>query len=252
MQTPDKVLLQELIENKELDRLYGHSGLIILNGDIGGDTVETALRKLSGHKLLSAPVVLPGGGYAMIDMVGLAYALACNIECYHQPVATIIRHSEKIGTLDVYSSLVDLIKTLASEKHHRVLVTKDGDPYQLLSQMDVIRYLDKHWDLVPEASRNSAIKSFMTTHPITLHLDEKVSDAVKKIVGNSVTGAAVIGDDGKLQANFSISDLRGIAISTQDISTLLNMSVENFLKETKKVNPSSCIVPGLYSFRSCQ
>jgi len=124
--TPDKVHLQDLIGVKEQGKPY--QGLVTLNGDLGGDTVETALRKLSGNKILSAPVQLPTGGYVMVDMAGIGYALASNIDCYHQPITTVIPISEKIETIEVEATLVDLIKLLNTKKHHRVIVSKDGAP----------------------------------------------------------------------------------------------------------------------------
>lgn len=230
--TPDKIGLQELIGMKEEGKPF--QGLVVLNGDLGGDTIESALRKLAGHKILSAPVQLPTGGYAMVDMAGIAYALASNIDCYQQPIATVIPISEKIDTLDIDSNLVDLIKALAHKKHHRIIVSKDGAPYHLLSQMDVVRYVDKHPNLIPEVTRHSQVKDFMTKPALTVSVDDKVSDAIKKIVGDSFTGAAVVDGDGRVQANFSVSDLRGIATSRHYIGTLMDYSVENFLKETKR------------------
>ena len=37
---------------------------------------------------------------------------------------------------------------------------------------------------------------------------ERVADVLKRIISDSFTGAAVVNDEGKIQANFSISDLR--------------------------------------------
>jgi len=230
--TPDKVPLSDLIGMKEEGKPF--QGLVVLNGDLGGDTIESALRKLAGHKILSAPVQLPTGGYAMVDMAGIAFALASNIECYQQPIATVIPLSEKIDTLDLDSSLQDLIKALSAKKHHRIIISKDGAAYHLLSQMDIVRYVDKHSNVLPENARSSAVKSFMTTSPITVNMDDKVSDAIKKIVSDSFTGAAVVDNEGRVQANFSVSDLRGIATSRHYIGTLMDYSVENFLKETKR------------------
>jgi len=229
--TIEKVTLSELIEMKEEEKPL--QGLVVLNGDIGGDTIETALRKLAGHKILAAPVLLPTGGYAMIDMAAIGYAIASNINCYLEPISTIISISEKIETLDVDSSLKDLIRVLAG-KHHRVVISKDGAPYHMLSQMDVVRFLDKHPVLLPETARNSLVFNFMTTPPLTVRVDEKVSDALKRIIQDSFTGAAVVDSDGRVQANFSVSDLRGIPTSHHYLGTLMDYSVETYLKETKR------------------
>jgi len=100
--------------------------------------------------------------------------------------------------------------------------------------MDIIRFFDKHPNLLPDSARVSLVKNFMTTSPLTVCADDKVSDALKKIIGDSCTGAAVVDENGKVHANFSISDLRGIATSRHYIGTLMDLSVENFLKETKR------------------
>jgi len=227
----DAVPLQQLIDIKE--EAVPFRGLVVLNGDLGGDSVETALRKLSGHKILSAPVLLPSGGYAMVDMVGIAYALASNLETFLQPVSTVIPISERIDTLDVETTLQELVQTLYSKRIHRIIISKDGKPYHVLSQMDVIRFVNKHRDLIPENTRKSLVKSFMSTPPLTVNADDRVSDALKKIINDAYSGAAVVDEEGRVQANFSVSDLRGIPTSRHYLGTLMDFSVKQFLVETK-------------------
>ena len=79
--------------------------------------------------------------------------------------------SEKIDVLDVEASMKDLLNLMWRTKRHRIIVSKDGAPYQLLSHMDVVRYMDKHSGLIPETARNSPVKSFMSTSPVTVRTD---------------------------------------------------------------------------------
>jgi len=224
----DAVPLEIIIEAKE--RRDPLQGLVILDGDLGGDTIQTALNKMAGHKILAAPVSLPGGSYAMVDLAGMALALVNNVQNASLPISLVCASSEQGVTLDVDNNLSTLVTVFADKGIHRVLITKDGKPYNLLSQMDVIRHICSFPEITPEGAKKLTVTDMLSTrNPLCVNRKENVGSALKKCIADCFSGVAVVDDDGKIFANFSISDLRA---AHSNMEYLLSLNVEQYLKKT--------------------
>jgi len=206
----------------------------MLKGGLEGDTLQTSLNKLAGHRILAAPIKTPSGGYVMIDAANIAASLAQNPENKNLPILSIIGQvtREKCYAIDIDASLKDLVNLLNKECLHRVLVLKLGHPHNVVSQMDLIKFLSVHADLIPSAMLKINIGDVMAQNPLVIDKNEKVRDAVLKCVKDSLSGAAIVNDEGTVVANFSMADLRGAA--TEKMEVLLTMTVEKYLEETKK------------------
>jgi len=206
------------------------AGLVVLDGDLGGDTPLTALNKMAGHKILAAPVLLPGGRYSMVDLAAIAIALASHMDNATLPIAALCTISEKGQALDINSDLKTLVARLVEKNVHRILITLDDKPHNILSQIDVINHLCHYPELIPKALQKVSAKDIMTQNPICIDRHEAVIEAIKKCAADAFSGAAVLDDHGQIFANFSISDLR--EMYGKDFAHLMSMSVDQFLKQT--------------------
>jgi len=226
----ESVPLETLVQAKE--RRDPLQGLVILDGSEGGDTLKSALNKMAGHKILAAPVQLGDNRYAMADIAGIALALASSVENASLPISSVCGLSEKGISIDIENNLKMLVAQLSEGRVHRVLITKDGRPYNLLGQMDVIRHLCSFPETIPEGAKRLSVSDVITQNPLCLPRTENVAAALNKCNADSFSGAAIVDEDGKVLANFSISDLR--AAYGQNMAHLLGLTVEQFLKETHK------------------
>jgi len=227
--TWDTVGVAALIEDKERTDPIA-AGLVVLDGDLGGDTPTTALTKMSGHRILAAPVLLPGGRYGMIDLAAIAIALASHPDNAKLPIAVLCPISEKGVALDFYSDLKALVSMLVEQNVHRALIVRDDKPYNILSQMDAINHLCHFPELIPKEFHNKRAKEIMTQNPLCIDRHETVIAAIKKCSTDAFSGAAVIDDQGQIFANFSISDLR--EMYGKDFAHMMSLPIDQFLKQT--------------------
>jgi len=224
------------------------------------DTLREALRKFSGHKILSAPVLChPRGGegqqpqvisygqdstsfspsnYKMIDLLDIAVALyehRDNPDVLDMPIYSFCNTSRLNPFLTISSdaSVLEALRVISIGVHRIVVLNQATDkPMGIVSQMDILRWITKHFDWVPfELRRSPSVSIASSTQVTTTNLKEPVIAALRKIVLNRYSGVAVIEEDGSVIANFSISDLR--ILSEHNIK-LLGHTVEKFLEEIKK------------------
>lgn len=206
--------------------------LIELDGS--KDTIETALRKLGGHKILAAPVKLSNGKYLLIDMETIVSHVNESKDpqaLFQKPIESICIVSPQNQQMDVNDSLLTAINLLAS-KSQRVLVVEDDKPVGIVTHMDIIKFVVKNWNLLPQQILEEPISSISTANPVLVHHREKLGEALRRITMHHFGGAAVVDDSGSMIANLSTSDLRNIM--PENIRSLLESSVESFLKQTKR------------------
>jgi len=230
----DTIQVRSLLEDKS----YFHEPfrLVTLQAT---ETVENTLRKLQGHKILSAPVEFrsaPDTSVLMIvDVSDLARALAHDPSNLHKSLYDVAAQLDigmkTVGRVTVDNSLADVVRQMVTTGAHRV-VALDYEPPMgtavgVLSQMDVTRWADKndmrlHQIHVSQAMRKS---------PVCIHENEPVTKAISLCVDNRYGGVGVLDDAGALKGNFSISDLR--ILNPENFQHLLKHTVKRFMEETK-------------------
>jgi len=213
------------------------------------DSLETALKRLSGHKILSAPIKLDHNRYGTLDMAEIAAAIAD----HEDPKMILKEPAGKFCTettqrvVEVTTPLTVAIALLASQVHRLIITDSNADSLVgVLSQMDVIRFLTKRWDLIPPMLQNTHLGDLMSKNPVTVSSKDRVADAFKKMLKFRYAGVAVVNDKGEFISNLSISDLREMAIENLQE---LHRSVEHYLKDTKKVirQPITCHATDSYA-----
>jgi len=211
--------------DQERRQPFGH--LIIFDES---ETVDEVLKKMTGHKIIAAPVCFVtnrGKRYTMVDLASIALAIIENEDNLKIPVRDILGSAEQTLPIEETSPLSSAISTLGQGLFHRLVVIRDEKPYQLLSQMDIIWYYKKHFDKVSKLH----VKDLMIRNPLSLNGNVITKEGLKQIVGNCIAGVAVLNEHGKIYANFSVSDLRGL--DKERMKKLLNLPLNQFLKETK-------------------
>jgi len=206
------------------------------------DSILTTFNKMSGNKILSLPVAVSGPyehkRWILVDLLQITKALinrTIDIDnFFDEPIKSILNLQEESPTLELENdpTLLDLVKLLGIEKYHRIIVTKDHLPVGVLSQMDVIRFLDKNLHLLPESLRVTGISKLTgKSGVVCVKETDKVINAFEHLCTNSFYGIAILNSQNKLVGNLSISDLRGI--SADDLKGALKLTVNGFLNKTK-------------------
>jgi len=200
----------------------------------GNETVEAVLRKMSGHKILAAPVKLSNDKYFLLDMETMLARI--NESMDPTTVRSILLEHfcsdfSEMNVMKIDESVLAAVNILAI-RGPRVLVLEDESPVGIVTHTDIIKFVKKRWDLIPKQVLEIPVSHLMTRHPYFISLEDKVGEAIKKFTLYSWSGSAVVDHDGVIVANLSISDLRGVL--PEHLNPLLCMTVKKFLSETKK------------------
>jgi CBS domain-containing protein len=234
---PIGTLLSEVQEKRSFEGLNPGPYHHLLSID-DFESVSSALRKLHAHKVLSAPVIFRNGKHGLVDIADIASAIA------NAPAMGLDYRELTTMTLkDLYSFMplreaitlssklpvLELITALSTGNRRVIITNSDGDdkPLGLLSQMDVLRFLVRHWDQVPAQVRAEPADRIMTKKPHTVSANEPVVQVLHMLVRDSISGVGIVDDLGKLIANFSVTDLR--SPSPEALPDLLKGSVADFL-----------------------
>jgi len=221
------------------------------------ESLMDALKKLSGHKILGAPVKKGSNCYAMIDYLDIVTAITTQKQesveqVLQEPIEKYCNISgmNPITTVTIYTTLAECVRLMVENSTHRLLVVDDIDPMKLIavvSQMDIIRWIHEHKDSYPDKTARIVVSEFMMVRPVMINMHRAVMEALTSLSVNRYTGIGVIDDNGLLVANFSIGDLRGIDIA--NIKNLFKMSViqylqtmkQSLLKEPKFITPGAVL-----------
>jgi CBS domain-containing protein len=227
------------IKDKELFKL------VTLNSN---DTIEAALKKLNGFKILSAPVKYQTTDqqtptYKKLDLMDIATAIttaSIHHDIFNQPIERIVREDCKM--VDQTASLQDVVNLMAEGRSHRVIVTDSNQDNQLIgviSQMDIARWLTKHNENIPTEIRQMKAKEVMTPKVLSVQLHNAAISAFQQCIEHAYNGVAVVGDKGELIGNLSISDLKGL---TNKNFKNLHLPVQKYISEMNVVpkTPVTC------------
>jgi len=206
------------------------------------DSILTTFNKLTGNKILSLPVGVSAPydqkRWILVDLLQITKALIDRTNdldsFFNEPIKSILNLQEQSPGLELENdpTLLDLVKLLGSERFHRVIITKDNAPIGVLSQMDVIRFLDKNLHLIPEFLRQTGISKLTGTSGVVYVKEtDKIIDAFHHICTNNFYGVGILNSENKLVGNLSVSDLRGISVD--DLKGAFKLTVNGFLNKTK-------------------
>ncbi|KAL6044438.1 5'-AMP-activated protein kinase subunit gamma-2 [Balamuthia mandrillaris] len=194
------------------------------------DSVETALKVLAHHNILSAPVWSEDPkGYTQVDILDIASSVfllhgdkyeTIVSGFFHRPILEVCNLSQrdpmKVVTLD--SKLGELLSAFSTFLH-RVIVVDDSQPelhkiLAIISQRDVVRFMTEHSAAFAPYTSVQA-KDLMQSQPYLVSSEEPTIVVLNKCLKHKYSGAAVIEPaTGKLVSNISISDLRNISPAT--------------------------------------
>jgi len=204
------------------------------------DTVRDALKILSGNKIISAPVAC-GNGFRMVDLLDIALNLVktnADVSAFDLPVSSVCNESGinlyiEVGCNMFLSEAVGMMGSWGVQR----LIVKDiyDKPSSILSQMDVVRWLNDHHDMLPKEFWNTWAGNLIPVDEVvfTIREEESMMSALQKISLRRYTGAAVIDSRGALVCNFSVSDLG--PLSFEKTTDYLKLSVKDYMIQTKKV-----------------
>lgn len=153
--------------------------------------------------------------------------------------------AKRIAVMSATDPLKSAIRAL-SDVDHRALVhipmdEKTFQPsYRMVSQMDVVRYIFKHIDDPTFKNCTSKrIEEMGLVNPlgnavISVTTQDRAATAFYRMFYNQVNAVAVVDEAGKLVANISASDLRGLSSATLPYLRLPALEFLKKMAEGKK------------------
>jgi len=136
-------------------------------------------------------------------------------------------------TIDKNCTMHEVVQMFgAGLQRVNVIDPPDIAPIGFISHMDIIRILGKEPDCIPFSLRKIQAGEIMREKPLLIQGDAKVIDVFRDCITNQWGGAGIVNNEGQLIANLSVSDLKGAA--PENFETLLNMTAERFLQQTKQ------------------
>jgi len=197
------------------------------------DTLETVLGKLLVHDILSVPVLDANthqvkGMVSIFDLLiyiawspyfetGSKNVVSTSLNNLDRPISRVLgltMESRDLFIVEPEMSLISLIKPFSAGLHRVLVPQKDDDgkkAYRVLSQSDVVAYLYKHRIEVKDIITKKLSELKIAPKPVkTISTSTSALDGFKNMTTDKVSALAVVDENGKLVANLSASDLRGI------------------------------------------
>jgi CBS domain-containing protein len=225
-------------------------------------TVERALSRINVHDILSLPVVdnVSKDVIGLIDVLDLASAIT-NAMTGKQFVQAKLRNDfmkrtvssifvQKTTKAYVVSNRVSLFTAaqhMVNTNQERFIIvgrevegdvsiqTKEESFFDgLLTQSDILRFLTENIMFMrkePLFKKTLRELGLGKRVPTTVSYNEIASTAFAQMGTLEISGLAVVDNDGRLFANLSVSDLKGL---TQKNCMILNNSLEHFLMRDRK------------------
>jgi len=239
---PIAQLIQEVHQSRAELNAGPFTPLVMLSAEM---TLGDALHKLHAHKILSAPIMHRAPHtWAVLDLLDVASATAnaakwgLNVgQLYNLKLAdcfNMITLNESVA-ISLNSTVLQAVNAIVAKDLHRLVIVDPGNdnkPVGIMSQMDVVRFIVKHWDLLPGAFRAAPVSSIMQLNPVTVDHKAKTVAALSLCATKRFSGVGITNDAGSLVGNFSVSDLRNLDATT--LPEMLQLSVGDFIARTKK------------------
>ncbi len=132
----------------------------------------------------------------------------------------VLLKSKRCSDVTILSPTTNLVAALRAlshgYNHHRILIhDPQNKQYKLLSQMDIVKYIQKNKDQLDIGEVvNKKIEEMGLSNPlgsvISIGSNAKAIEGFYKMVEFNISAVAVVEND-KLVANLSASDLRGLS-----------------------------------------
>jgi len=221
------------------------------------DSIQEAVRVLTAHKIISAPVYDDDANQfiGFVDMLDLATCFMTKVkprqgeplslsQFESLPVSNAINLSRRNAwvPLDRTSPLLELFEVLCLPHVHRVPIidAKGNEPEKkvlaVITQAELIRWLwaSRRAPGFPHqvlGMKINQITPAVKESLVLVYESEPTLSAFDKIVANGINGIGVTSADGKLVGNVSATDLR-IAAATgwQKMMELLDQPLRSFLQ----------------------
>jgi len=227
-------------------------------------TLERALSRINNHEILSLPVVDSNKSViGIVDVLDLADAVnhalkgksTVNVQnrirsdFMGRTIGNLLgQKSSKIYVISQHTSLYAAAQHLVDLKQERFLIVErkiQGDVAELsepeptgvdglLTQSDVLRFLAQNLVLLsqePHFQKNLNELGLGNRKPKIVALTDNVAQTFMEMGSSGTHGAAVVDSQGKLFANISVSDLKGM---TRRNCVMLNSNIDEFLKKDRK------------------
>jgi len=227
-------------------------------------TLERALSRINNHEILSLPVVDSNKSViGIIDVLDLADAVnhalkgksIVNVQnrirsdFMGRTIGNLLgQKSSKIYVISQHTSMYSAAQYLVDLKQERFLIVErkiQGDVAELtepeptgvdglLTQSDILRFLAHNLVLLsqePHFQKSLSELGLGTRKPKIVSLTDNVAQTFMEMGSSGTHGAAVVDSQGKLFANISVSDLKGM---TRRNCVMLNSNIDEFLKRDRK------------------
>jgi predicted transcriptional regulator len=233
---------------------------------IGEDRLmERALSRINSHNILSLPVVGLGGKgvVGLIDILDIIHSLINAInknptlttqqsvrrDFMNRTVGSLFTdvHKPKTYLISNRNSLYDACQFMVSKNQERLLIVNrmvegdcsehthpESDVDGIVTQADALRFLASNAMLMkqdPFFSKSLQELGLGNKKPTCIPYNEIAKNAFAKLDFSKCSGAAVVDDQGKLIANISATDLKGI---TRLNAPILNLKLSEFLERDQR------------------
>jgi len=221
--------------------------------------VERALSRINAHEVHALPVVNQNKDViGLLDIVDIATAIAKTLKekpfdmksrsdlMIKRTGDLFVQVRSKTYVISNKASLWSAAEQLVNTKQERFIIVDRNnfivEPHTqpethvdgILTCCDVLRFLTQNILLMrrePTFSKKLRELGLPARPPRTCSLDDDVGKVFLDMSEKNCTGVAVLGENGKLHANLSTSDLRTL---TRKTISLLNGTVKNFLLHDRK------------------
>jgi len=175
-----------------------------------------------------------------------------SLEFPNKTVGEMVQKQPRLQRLAVMSAKDPLTKAMEilgkSEKRILVNISKEGSPPEcrLVSQLDIITYFQEHSEQLKSCPiKMNDVAPILEAEPcgkylVCVNAKNKALEAFLRMTDERVNAVAVVDDNGKLVANLSSSELRGLS---EETLKHLEEPVVLFLEKTSghlPLNPITC------------
>jgi len=196
------------------------------------DPLSHVSKVLSENNILSAPILKGGNPMGFLDTLDMCQYL---VHCWrqHRDAATGEVHKENLPEKfssavaqrfinscgrNAYhfiyedSTLEECLNTMVHDEFsfHRLAVhSRDNKIVGIISQTDIMQFAGRHLDILPEGNK-SLRELGLVKGVVMVRMDGILGDTLEILAECKISGLALVDNEGKLVANFSASDLRGL------------------------------------------
>jgi len=232
-------------------------------------TVEDAAKMMKKHNIISAPVFDSSKGQyiGIIDMFEIMRFTAVGFfeesifkddlftkfEFSKETVGDLVQKSQRCQRILSYEGSEPIIAAIRNlgELDHRALVRTVDDKsfqkvYRIITQTDLVRFIQKHegklQKYLDKRIDELGLANPLGTPTVCITTKDKAVVGFYKMFYNKVNAVAVVDESGKLVANLSCSDLRGLSSDTIQYVRLPPLSFIQSMTGEKPSRPITCRV----------